>query len=201
MKRQKLTFAGMALSSLWFFACGTGTSSGANAANAQDAADDAKGTNQHVGHVEEPPAMTSGEQNPVFTVTAAPHPSAKDVEYVLVTPSAEERAAGGEEVKIIDSISIGHWTESVEFFPMKWEKNFQGLKARYRVSFQGEGGEISAFFLGTTKDSAIEPKCFGLCAHWWVAPALQDGTQDMANYHVMSEDLWHPLAREWYYSH
>ncbi len=191
----------MTLSTISFVACGAGAMSGAEATTAEEASGRQGEVGHHIGSVEEPPAITSGEENPVFTPTSEPHPSAQDVDHVLLRPLAEERDAGGEEVMMTDPVSIGHWTESVEFFPAEWEKNEQKLKARYRVSFRGEGGELAAFFLGTTKDSAIEPKCFGLCAHWWVAPALEDGTQDMMNYHVMSEDLWHPLAREWYYSH
>jgi hypothetical protein len=195
MKRHPPSVVGLVLAAILIVACGGGAATRGEAASGREAASD------HVGHVKEPPAVTSGEENPIYTVTTAPHPSAEDVDHVLVTPSAEELNAGGEEVAITDEVSIGHWTESAELFPTTWEKNSDGLRARYRASFQGEDGELSAFFLGTTKDSPIEPKCFGLCAHWWVAPALADGTQDMENYHVMSDDLWHPLAREWYLSH
>ncbi len=129
---------------------------------------------------------------------ASPAETGETVVAVVLTPTPEERDGGGKEVVIDAAEAVEHWVRSPLFGSGGWVKNEDQSPPRYLVSFQGRSDEVARYYIGTVQGGAVEYRCFGLCAKWWVAPALPDGSQDVLRYRLMSDDAWHPLAREWY---
>lgn len=117
-----------------------------------------------------------------------------------MTPTDAERQGGGLEVVIDANDAVSDWVSSVAFGPGGWEKNEDQSPPRYVVSFRGREGEVARYFVGTLKGEPLAYRCFGLCETWWAAPAQADGTQDPLRYRVLDDDVWHPLARQWYLS-
>lgn len=137
------------------------------------------------------PAPLEQEQQP---------PRQQQVVSVVITPTPPEGKVGGREVVIDASDAVRDWVTSEAFSSTGWEKNEDASPPRYVVSFRSREGEVTRYFLGTVKGEATKYRCFGLCARWWTAPSQGDGSQDPFRYRVLSDEVWHPLARQWYLS-
>lgn len=129
---------------------------------------------------------------------SSPGESGETVVAVVITPTQAERDGGGSEVVINSTAAVDDWVHSPVFGSSGWMKNEDQSAPRYLVSFQGRSGEVARYYIGTVRGESVEYRCFGLCAKWWVAPAASDGSQDILRYRLLTDDAWHPLAREWY---
>jgi len=145
-------------------------------------------------------AQSGGEVDARSSHTVAADHADAYVTSIAITPTADEVAGGGKEVVIRDAEAVSHWVNSDAFSSMGWSTNGDKLKARYRVTFLSDDGEVARFYLGSAKGDPLKYRCFGLCATWWVAPSNGEGEQDLEAYRVMDDSTWHPLAREWYMS-
>lgn len=126
-------------------------------------------------------------------------PRGAPVQAVVVQPTEAERdSSGARTVRITSREGVSTWIESPAFATSGWSEGGEARSARYRVAFEGPQGEVSVYWIGTTKSSPIKYLCFGFCSDWWVAPSLEDGSPDVERFRLMSDQVWHPLAREWY---
>lgn len=124
----------------------------------------------------------------------------QEVVAIVMTPTDAERQGGGVEVVINASDAVRDWVSSPAFDASSWEKNENQLPPRYVVSFRGRDGEVARYYMGTLRGKPLAYRCFGLCDTWWSAPSRTDGSHDPLRYRVLGDEIWHPLARQWYLS-